>query len=141
MELIKTFMGILFLICLSFSINLDETSRLIEKHNILSSDNKTNAPLGLIVQDYKGKVKVTSILEYTPAYNSGIEPGDRIMKVNGCKICNVKTFLEKLENNDFSKPIELTIYRVDSCSTFPVDITPLKISYSVKDFNIKELHH
>lgn len=135
------FIGILFLICLSFSINIKKTAQFIEQHRILTNNTKLETPLGLIVNDFKGKVKITNVLEYTPAYNSGIEPGDRILKVNGCKICNVKTFIEKLENTDLTKTIELTIYRVDSCSTFPIKINPFNISYNGRNNHNKNLHH
>lgn len=124
MELIKTFMGILLLICLSFSLNIKATKDYLVSHSVLKNSVDVSSPLGVLVSDFKGRVKITNVLDYTPAYNAGLEPGDRILKVNGCKVCNVNEFLTKLEDVDFSQPVQFTIYRVDSCSTFPVDVVP-----------------
>lgn len=124
MELIKTFMGILLLICLAFSINIKNTKDYLVSHKIFKNGIEVSSPLGVLVSDFKGRVKITDVLDYTPAYNSGLEPGDRILKVNGCKVCSVKEFLTKLEDVDFSQPVQFVVYRVDSCSTFPVDVIP-----------------
>ena len=124
MELIKTFMGILLLICLSFSLNIKATKDYLLSHSVLKNSVDVSSPLGVLVSDFKGRVKITNVLDYTPAYNAGLEPGDRILKVNGCKVCNVKEFLTQLEDVDFSQPVQFTVYRVDSCSTFPVDVVP-----------------
>jgi len=128
MELIKTFMGILLLICLSFSINLKKTKDYLVNYGILKKRVDISSPLGVLVSDFKGKVKITDVLDYTPAYNAGLEPGDRILKVNGCKVCSVKEFLSKLEDIDFSQPVQFVVYRVDSCSTFPVDVVPFGVT-------------
>lgn len=124
MELIKTFMGILLLICLAFSINIKNTKDYLVNHKIFKNGIEVSSPLGVLVSDFKGRVKITDVLDYTPAHNSGLEPGDRILKVNGCKVCSVKEFLTKLEDVDFSQPVQFVVYRVDSCSTFPVDVIP-----------------
>lgn len=117
-------MGILLLICLSFSVNIKNTKAYLVEHHLLKDNIDSSSPLGVLVTDFKGRVRITDVLDYTPAQNAGLEPGDRILKVNGCKVCNVKEFLSKLEDIDFTKPVQFLVYRVDSCSTFPVDVIP-----------------
>lgn len=121
MELIKLYMGILFTICLvvslssapsnSFSINIKPT--------IYSSE---YCPLGIKVCDFKGKVRVDDVLEFTPAYTSGIEEGDRILEINGMKINNIDEYKRALRNSENENIFEFTVYRVDSCSKFSVQI-------------------
>lgn len=125
MELTKIFMGILVIMCLISSVDTNRINDYLNKYNIYPYHKiEVSSPLGLLVKDFKGKVKITDVLEYTPARLAGLEPGDRILKVNGCKVCNVKTFFEKLEEVNFEEPVNLVIHRVDSCSTFPVDVIP-----------------
>ena len=83
---------------------------------------EASSPLGLLVKDYKGRVKIIDVLNYTPAMNAGLEPGDRILKVNGNNVKNVASFFEIMESVNLDKPIKFLVYRVDSCSTFPVEI-------------------
>ena len=83
---------------------------------------EASSPLGLFVEDYRGKVKIVDVLNYTPAMNAGLEPGDRILKVNGVKVENVSDFFEAMESINLERPIKFLVYRVDSCSTFPVEI-------------------
>lgn len=117
-------MGILFLICLVFTVNTKTLIGYFDSHYLFTSNMDESSPLGLVVSDYKGKVRINDVLDYTPAQNSGIEPGDRILKVNGCKVCDVKAFREQLDEIAYGEPVDLVVYRVDSCSTFPVQIYP-----------------
>lgn len=128
MELIRLFMGILLVICLLLTINFKKLHDYVEEKKILNETIEASSPLGLYVEDFKGRVKIVDVLDYTPARNAGLEPGDRILKVNGCKIKNVKAFFDCMEQADTDEPVKLVVYRVDSCSTFPVDIVPFKAS-------------
>lgn len=128
MELIKIFIGILLVICLSFSA--DFKTLVGYCHSVPCFNHcsvEQSAPLGLLVNDFKGRVRITDVLEYTPAKNAGLEPGDRILKINGCKVCDVKSFFEKIQEVSWNEPVNLTVYRVDSCSTFPVDVIPFGV--------------
>ena len=126
MDAIRIFMGILLVICLILSIDLKKVHDYVEEQRILNEPIEASSPLGLYVEDFKGRVKIIDVLDYTPAKNAGLEPGDRIIKVNGCKINNVKSFFECMEDAKAEEPVKLVVYRVDSCSTFPVDIVPFE---------------
>ncbi len=128
MEMIRLFMGILLLICLILNVDFKKLHNIYEEQKILNETIEASSPLGIYVKDFKGRVKIVEVLDYTPAYNAGLEPGDRILKVNGCSIKSVKNFFECIEDADLEKPVNLVVYRVDSCSTFPVDIVPFKTS-------------
>lgn len=128
MELIKLFTGILLIICLILNINFKKLQNFWDERKILNEQVEVSSPLGLYVKDFKGRVKIIDVLNYTPAMNAGLEPGDRILKVNGKKVKNVKSFFETMEDIDIKEPVEILVYRVDSCSTFPVEITPFGCS-------------
>ena len=85
-------MGILLVICLLLNVNFKKVHDYLEEQRILNETIEASSPLGLYVEDFKGRVKIIDVLDYTPASNAGLEPGDRILKVNGCKIKNVKDF-------------------------------------------------
>ena len=124
MELIRLFMRILLLICLILSINFKGLDKIYKENLRFKETVESSSPLGVNVVDFKGKVKIVEVLDYTPAKNAGLEPGDRILQVNGCKVCNVKAFFENIEQLKADEPVNLIVYRVDSRSTFPVDVLP-----------------
>ena len=119
-------MGILLVICLILNINFKKIHDYFEEQRILNEPIEASSPLGLYVEDFKGHVKIIDVLEYTPAQNAGLEPGDKILKVNGCTINSVKDFFVCMEEAKAEQPVKLIVYRVDSCSTFPVDIIPFQ---------------
>lgn len=119
MENIKKFMGILLIICLSLCIDYKKIDGLIKEYQ--HSDSLSL--LGLKVENFKGKVRVREVLDYTPAKYSGIEPGDKIIEINGQKIKNVQNFIESIENAHDRERIQLMVYRVDSKSLFPVEVS------------------
>ncbi len=119
MENIKKFMGILLIICLSLCIDYRKIDGLIKEYQ--HSDSLSL--LGLKVENFKGKVRVREVLDYTPAKYSGIEPGDKIIEINGQKIKNVQNFIESIENAHDRERIQLMVYRVDSKSLFPVEVS------------------
>ncbi len=124
MELIRIFMGMLLAICLILSINFNTLGKFYNDNLRFKEVVESSSPLGVNVVDFKGKVKIVEVLDYTPAKNAGLEPGDRILKVNGCKVCNVKAFFENIEESKMDEPVNLVVYRVDSRSTFPVEVMP-----------------
>ncbi|MBS4760918.1 MAG: PDZ domain-containing protein [Clostridium sp.] len=126
MEIIRVFLGILLIICLFLNIDFNKIRIYFAEKNIGIEKQEENMILGLSLVDFKGRVKVAGVLDYTPARKAGIEEGDRILEVNGKKIPNVKTFKERIQEYHDNKIIKLVIHRVDSCSTFPVDITPFE---------------
>ena len=121
MELIKVFTGMLLIICLFSCANVDKLKPIATAKEQLTNIQNRQI-LGLIVQDFKGRVRVKEVLDYSPARYAGIEEGDKIIEVEGVKIEDTKTFFENIENNQNKENIKLTIYRVDSCSKFPVEI-------------------
>lgn len=127
MDIIKTFLGILLLICLILNIDFDNIHNFLIEKNLINYKQEENTLLGLSVVDFKGKVKVTQVFDYTPAKDAGIEEGDRILAINGKKIINVKKLKEEIQETQEQKNIKLLLYRVDSCSTFPVEIYPFEI--------------
>lgn len=124
MELIKLYAGMLLLICLVLNVNFKQLQSYLDEQKIIKDSVDVSSPLGLYVKDFKGRVKIIDVLNYTPAMNAGLEPGDRILKVNGVQINNVKSFFEIMEEIDIKDSVELLVYRVDSCSVFPVKIRP-----------------
>lgn len=119
MENIKKFMGILLVICLSLCIDYKKADEYIRQYQHADS----LSLLGLKVEDFKGKVRVREVLDYTPAQYSGIEPGDKIIEINGEKIKNTQNFIETIENAHDKEKIRLLVYRVDSKSIFPVELS------------------
>ena len=122
MQYIKIFTGILLVICLISNINFKALQKYLDERMAIRQQIEASSPLGLLVKDYKGRVKIIDVLNYTPAMNAGLEPGDRILKVNGNNVKNVASFFEIMESVNLDKPIKFLVYRVDSCSTFPVEI-------------------
>lgn len=122
MQYIKIFAGILLVICLILNINFSALKDFVVERMAIRNEIEASSPLGLFVEDYRGKVKIVDVLNYTPAMNAGLEPGDRILKVNGVKVENVSDFFETMESINLERPIKFLVYRVDSCSTFPVEI-------------------
>lgn len=122
MQYIRLFTGILLVVCLILNINFSEVKNFLDERMSIRHEIEASSPLGLFVEDYKGKVKIVDVLDYTPAMNAGLEPGDRILKVNGRKVEDVSAFFETMESVNLDKPINFLVYRVDSCSTFPVEI-------------------
>ena len=131
MELIKLYMGILFTICLIICVNATPNNADFFKHKIPTYA-QNYCPLGIEVCDFKGNVRVNNILEFTPAYKSGIEKGDKILEINGIKINNIKDYKNAIQNLTDEEKYKLTIYRVDSCSKFFVEIptTPFRGEFS-----------
>lgn len=125
MELIRIFMGILLIICLILCIDFKKVNNAIEEHNIDYEKIESISLLGLRVEDFKGRVRVSEVLEHTPAMKSGIEAGDKIIEIDGRKIKNVKNYIDCIENAHDKQMIKLVIHRVDSRSTFPVEVMPL----------------
>ena len=119
MENIKKFMGILLIICLSLCIDYKKIDGLIKEYH--HSDSLSL--LGLEVENFKGRVRVRDVIDYTPAKYSGIEPGDKIIEINGEKIKNVQDFINSIENAHDKEKIKLLVYRVDSNSLFPVEVS------------------
>ncbi len=122
MQYIKIFTGMLLVICLILNIDFKSVQNFIDERIAIRQQVEASSPLGLYVKDYKGRVKIVDVLNYTPAMNAGLEPGDRILRVNGKKVNNVDAFFETMESVNLDKPIKFLVYRVDSCSTFPVEI-------------------
>ena len=121
------------LICLIFSINLNNINNAIEE--IIPIENhKQTMYFGLYLQDFKGRVRVADVLDYTPAKYAGVEVGDRILEVNGIKIRNVNSFYEHIQNLHNKNNIKLLLYRVDSCSTFPVEINNTVVCNNIKKY-------
>ena len=122
MEIIKSFPGILLFVCLFLNLSEYDFKFLLQNR---FPDEEQNV-LGLYLMDFKGRVRVTDVFNYTPAMQAGIEVGDRILEVNGEKVTNVKNFIEKIQEHNEDESIKLMVYRVDSCSKFPVEITPFE---------------
>lgn len=124
MEPIKLFLGILLIICLLLSMDFKKIHSYFGERKISHVKMQYESIMGLNVKDFKGRVKIIDVLDYTPARRAGLEIGDRILKVNGVKIINAKSFVENIQNIHAKEPIELVVHRIDSCSTFPVKIVP-----------------
>lgn len=121
MELIKIFTGILLFICLFSCISTKNINNFVkETENELITQRKSI--FGLTIQDFKGRVRVEDVSDYSPARYAGIEEGDKILEVEGVKVTDTKSFIEQIEELNNKESIKLTIYRVDSCSKFPVEI-------------------
>lgn len=131
MEPIKIFLGILLIICILLCIDSKKIQAYLDRHKILHVQ-KTESPyqsvMGLDIRDYRGKVKITEVWDYTPAKQAGLEVGDRIIKINGQKVVSAKNLAEEIKNRRDQKPITLVVYRSDSCSTFPVELKPLDLT-------------
>ena len=120
MELIRIFTSILLALCFITCTNFEKINKYVKDSTI--NEYSKNSVYGLVLHDFKGKVRVGKVLEYSPAQIAGIEQGDKILEVEGEKIKDVKNFLEYIENFQAKDTVKLTIYRVDSCSKFPVEI-------------------
>lgn len=64
-------MGILLVICLLLNVNFKKIHDYLEEQRILNETIEASSPLGLYVEDFKGRVKIIDVLDYTPASNAG----------------------------------------------------------------------
>lgn len=120
MELIKLYMGILFTICLFVCLNTTPNITIKLTPNLNQHE---YCPLGIKVCNFKGKVRVYDVQKFTPAYNSGLEEGDRILEINNIKINNINEYRNVLQNFTNENKVKFTVYRVDSCSKFSIEIS------------------
>lgn len=63
------------------------------------------------------------IVEGGPAYEAGIEPGDKIIEIDGGKIYNYRELTLHMELNGKHNPVTLKLERPDG-STYEVTVTP-----------------
>lgn len=122
MDLIKLFMGILLIICLILCTDYKTLSNTIEEHYPELQHPKTSCILGLKVREFKGKIRVDEVFEYTPAAKSGIETGDKIIEIEGEKITNLENYNKILSELHDKTKINMKIYRTHSRSFFPVEV-------------------
>ena len=120
MELIRIFTGILLVICLISFSNTQNENKSLKAQERYTQQTMHKTPLGLSVIDFKGKVRVEDVQNYSPASNAGIEIGDKILEIEKNKINTTENFFEAIENLYDKETINMTIYRVDSQSKFPV---------------------
>lgn len=94
--------------------------------------------LGIEITIKDGYLTIVTPLEDTPAYNAGLKPGDRIIKIDGKSIENItlNDAVKKLRGEPGTK-ITLTILRPDKKEfmEFTVERSHIKIE-SVKDAQI-----
>lgn len=89
--------------------------------------------IGLVITIKDGFVTVLSTIEGTPAHNAGIVAGDRIHRVNGVKVADIRDAIEKtrgaggervtltIARKNIDKPIDYEIFR---------DVIPNKSVYT-----------
>lgn len=96
--------------------------------------------LGIEITIKEGYLTIVTPLEDTPAYNAGLKPGDRIIKINGESTENItlNESVKKLRGEPGSK-ITITILRPDKKEfmDFTLERSYIKIE-SVKDAQIVE---
>lgn len=94
--------------------------------------------LGIEITIKDGYLTIVTPLEDTPAYNAGLKPGDRVIKINGESTENItlNEAVKKLRGEPGTK-ITLTILRPDKKEfmEFTVERTHIKLE-SVKDAQI-----
>ena len=73
---------------------------------------------------------VDQVMAGMPAQEAGLEPGDRILRVNGVELTNdsagVSTMLSTMQSGDLTQPIELVVDRGGAEQTFSMTAVPVQ---------------
>lgn len=112
------FLGI-FLVIFSLLAAAKGGIALIKINKDGTSGIRTNA------DENKDYLIITRISENYPAYNSGLQPGDTILKINNVPIADKEKLSSELSNNEIGKKITYTVKKGNAEANYSTTLAPL----------------
>jgi serine phosphatase RsbU (regulator of sigma subunit) len=112
------FLGI-FLVIFSLLAAAKGGIALIKINKDGTSGIRTNA------DENKDYLIITRISENYPAYNSGLQPGDTIIKINNVPIADKEKLSSELSNNEIGKKITYTVKKGNAEANYSTTLAPL----------------
>ena len=88
-----------------------------------ASRESTRAWLGLNCAESDGSVQVVRVTRDSPAERSGLQPGDRILRIDGAEVAALETFYKRLWKDPPERDVELVIRRGEETQTLTVHTT------------------
>lgn len=85
-----------------------------------ASRQSTRAWLGVNCAENEGAVQVVRVTRDSPAERSGLQPGDRILRIDGTEVGALETLYKRLWNDAPERDVELVIRRGDETQTLTV---------------------
>lgn len=76
--------------------------------------------LGVNCAENEGAVQVVRVTRDSPAERSGLQPGDRILRIDGTEVGALETFYKRLWKDAAERDVELVIRRGDETQTLTV---------------------
>lgn len=76
--------------------------------------------LGVNCAETEGAVQVLRVTRDSPAERSGLQPGDRILRIDGTEVGALETFYKRLWKDAAERDVELVIRRGDETQTLTV---------------------
>ena len=76
-----------------------------------ASRDSTRAWLGLNCAENDGEVRVLRVTRDSPAEQAGVQPGDRILRIDGAEVAALETLYKTLWRDGAERDVELTIRR------------------------------
>lgn len=88
-----------------------------------ASRSSTRAWLGLNCEERNGEIRVLRVTQDGPAEAAGIQPGDRILRIDDAEVAALETLWKTLWRNGAERDVRLTIRRGDEVQTLTVHAT------------------
>lgn len=88
-----------------------------------ASRSSTRAWLGLNCEERDGEIRVLRVTQDGPAEAAGIQPGDRILRIDDAEVAALETLWKTLWRNGAERDVRLTIRRDGEVQTFTVHAT------------------
>ena len=85
-----------------------------------ASRQSNRAWLGVNCAEAEGGVRVVRVTRDSPAERSGLQPGDRILRIDGTEVGALETFYKRLWKDAPERDVELVIRRGDETQTLTV---------------------
>ena len=76
--------------------------------------------LGLNCVEFEGQIRVVKLIPSSPAEDAGLEPGDRIVGIDGVPVHDLETFYKTLWKRDPERQVSLEIQRRGAVQTLNV---------------------
>lgn len=85
-----------------------------------SSAQSHRAWLGVNCAEAEGGVRVVRVTRDSPAERSGLQPGDRILRIDGAEVAGLEALYKRLWRDGAERTVELVIRRGDETQTLTV---------------------
>lgn len=85
-----------------------------------ASRGSSRAWLGLNSVEHEGQIRVLRVTRWSPADEAGLQPGDRIVGIDGVAVHDLESFYKTLWKRDAEREVTLEIYRAGIAQTLKV---------------------